>query len=443
MSTLLSPGLVLVFALGIGAPLILIAGARHLVMRLADRAATVKPPVPRALPRLPGRGLTLRWTTARFLLATMMGIGVGIILLRFVSGLGAVTNLSDQFTWGLWISFDVMCGVALAAGAFVMAATVHIFRLDRFEPLVRPAILTGLLGYLLVVAGLVVDLGRPYNVWRPLVHWQHHSVLWEVGVCVATYTTVLLIEFLPVILERVNQVDAISKRLPTRATYRLLRRVGIVFVILGVVLSTLHQSSLGSLMVILPTKLSPIWYSVYLPVFFWFSAVAVGLAMTIVEATLSARAFGRGLETHLLASLAKAASVVLLIYLAIRSADLLSRHAWPLIFEPTLQAVSFWAEIGLGVVLPIILFAVRPWRMKPKVLFSGAILVVLFGVVLNRFNVSMIGLLPYTGNVYTPSWTEFVVSFTLVSFGVIAFALAAKHLPVFEAEHSPSAGTPH
>ena len=165
--------------------------------------------------------------------------------------------------------------------------------------------------------------------------------------------------------------------------------------------------------------------------------------MTIVEATLSARAFGRGLETHLLASLAKAASVVLLIYLAIRGADLLSRHAWPLIFEPTLQAASFWAEIGLGVILPIILFAVRPWRVRPKVLFSGALLVVLFGVVLNRFNVSMIGLLPYTGNVYAPSWTEFVVSFTLVSLGVIVFALAAKYLPVFSDEHSPAAGTAH
>lgn len=284
----------------------------------------------------------------------------------------------------------------------------------------------------------MVDLGKPYNVWRPLVHWQHHSVLWEVGVCVATYTTVLIIEFMPVILERLNKIEAITKRLPTIPFYRLLKRVSIALVILGVVLSTLHQSSLGSLWVLLPGKLSPLWYSLYLPVFFWISAVAVGLAMTIVESTLSSKAFKRGLELDLLADLAKAAAVVLLIYLAARGADLLARGAWPLLFEPNLQTIAFWAEIGLGVVVPAILFAIKPLRHKPAVLFGGALMVVLFGVVLNRLNVGIIGLLPYTGNIYTPSWMEFVVTITLVSVGVIAFGLAAKYLPVFpeEGEHA-------
>ena len=368
----------------------------------------------------------------------VLGTGTGIILLRFVYGIGSVTNLSNQFPWGLWISFDVMSGVALAAGAFVIAATVHIFRLERFEPLVRPAILTGLLGYLLVVGGLIVDLGKPYNVWRPLVHWQHRSVLWEVGVCVATYTTVLLIEFTPVILERLNKIEVITKRLPTVSFYRLLKRVSIAFVILGVVLSTLHQSSLGSLWVLLPEKLSPLWYSLYLPVFFWMSAVAVGLAMTIVESTLSSKAFKRGLEIDLLTDLAKAAAVVLLVYLAARGADLFARGAWPLLFEPSLQAGTFWAEIGLGVIVPAILF-ITPLRKRPAVLFSGALMVVLFGVVLNRFNVGIVGLLPYSGNIYIPSWMELVVTLTLVSLGVIAFGLAAKYLPVFpdpaEGEH--------
>jgi Ni/Fe-hydrogenase subunit HybB-like protein len=357
-----------------------------------------------------------------------------------VYGIGAVTNMSDYFPWGLWISFDVMCGVALAAGGFVLAATVHIFKIKRFEPLVRAAILTALLGYLLVIAGLVVDLGKPYNVWRPLVHWQHRSVLWEVGVCVATYTTVLFIEFLPVVLERLNRIKAITQRLPTVFLYRLLKKVSIAFVILGVVLSTLHQSSLGSLWVLLPEKLSPLWYSLYLPVFFWMSAVAVGLAMTIVESTLSSRAFKRGLELELLADLARAAAVVLCVYLAARGADLVSRGAWRLLLVPSLQMVAFWAEIGLGVILPAVLFAIRPLRHKPGVLFGGALLVVLFGVVLNRLNVGIIGLLPYTGNIYSPSWMEVVVTLTLVGFGVIAFGLAARYLPVFpeEGEHAGS-----
>jgi Ni/Fe-hydrogenase subunit HybB-like protein len=329
-----------------------------------------------------------------------------------------------------------MGGVALAAGGFVIAAAAHIFGFKRFEPLVRPAILTGLLGYLLVIGGLMVDLGRPYNVWRPLVHWQHHSVMWEVGLCVASYTTVLFIEFLPVILERINRFEGIAKRLPTMPLYRLLRKVSIVFVILGVVLSTLHQSSLGSLWVLVPEKLYPLWYSLYLPVFFWFSAVAVGLAMTIVESTLSSKAFNRGLELNLLADLAKAAAVVLGIYLAIRAVDLIARGAWPLMFEPNIQAAAFWAEIGLGVIVPMILFATKSLRRKPNVLFGGALLIVIFGVVLNRLNVSMIGLWPYTGNIYLPSWMEITVSVTLVTLGVLAFGLAAKYLPVFPKEES-------
>jgi Ni/Fe-hydrogenase subunit HybB-like protein len=434
MEMLASPLLWAVLALSIGIPVLFIMGVRYVAYRLAGRPGTVSSPATEAFP-IPTLRFASRWQALRtLLLVLVLGTGTGIILLRFVYGIGAVTNLSDQFPWGLWISFDVMSGVALAAGAFVIAATVHIFRIERFEPLVRPAILTGLLGYLLVVAGLVVDLGRPYNVWRPLVHWQHYSVLWEVGVCVATYTTVLLIEFLPVVLERVNTIKAITKRLPTVLLYRLLKKISIGFVILGVVLSTLHQSSLGSLWVLLPEKLSPLWYSLYLPVFFWISAVAVGLAMTIVESTLSSKAFKRGLEIDLLADLAKAASVVLFIYLVARGADLIARGAWPLLFEPNLQAIAFWAEVGLGVLVPAIIFAIKPLRHKPGMLFGGALMVVLFGVVLNRLNVGIVGLWPYTGQIYFPSWMEIVVTITLVSFGVIAFGLAVRYLPVFPEE---------
>jgi Ni/Fe-hydrogenase subunit HybB-like protein len=222
--------------------------------------------------------------------------------------------------------------------------------------------------------------------------------------------------------------------------YRLLKRVAIAFVILGVVLSTLHQSSLGSLWVLMPTKLSPLWYSLYLPLFFWLSAVAVGLAMTIVESTLSSKAFKHGLELHLLADLAKYASIVLAVYLVAKLVDLVWRGAWPLLFEPTLQARAFWVEIGLGVIIPMILFAIKPLRQKPVILFSGALLVVLFGVVLNRLNVSLVGLWPYTGYIYFPSWMEITITLTLVTIGVVAFGLAAKYLPVFPPEHQAEKG---
>jgi len=426
---------ILVAGLSLAIPLLFVMGARYVAYRLAGRPTTALPVPLEESFGIPLPRFANQWQAIRTLLfVAVLGAGTGIMLLRYVYGIGEVTNLSNQFPWGIWIGFDVMSGVALAAGGFVIAATVHIFGLKRFEPLVRPAILTGLLGYLLVIGGLMVDLGRPYNVWRPLVHWQHHSVMWEVGLCVASYTTVLFIEFLPVILERLNRFEAITRRLPTLPFYRMLKKVSIVFVILGVVLSTLHQSSLGSLWVLVPTKLSPLWYSIYLPLFFFISAVAVGLAMTIVESTLSSRAFKRGLELDLLADLAKAAGVVLAIYLLARAVDLLWRGAWPLAFAPTLQAATFWAEIGLGVILPMLLFAHKPLRYRPAVLFNGALLVVIFGIVLNRLNVSWIGLLPYSGNIYFPSWMELVVSFTLVSFGVIAFGLAAKYLPLFPNE---------
>ncbi len=426
----------LIVALSAGIALLFVAGTRYVVYRLADRQGTTHAagPAPFVIPTLPAH---LLWPIGRTLpVLGLLSVGAGVILLRFVYGIGAVTNLSDPFPWGIWIGFDVMSGVALAAGAFVIAGTAHILRVERFEPLVRPAILTGLLGYLLVIAGLLVDLGRPYNVWRPLVHWQVHSPLWEVGCCVAIYTTVLFIEFLPVMLERANQFDGITKRLPTVALYRLLRRVALVFVVLGVVLSTLHQSSLGSLWVLVPEKLHALWYTIYLPVFFWLSAVAVGLAMTIVESTLSSKGFHRGLELHLLADLGKAAAVVLSIYLVAKLADVAARGAWSLLWQPNLEAAAFWLEMGLGVIAPAVLFTLAPVRRRPWLLFTAALMVVA-GVVINRLNVSTVGLWDFTGRIYFPTWMEVAVSLSLVTVGVIAFALIAKFLPVFppEGEH--------
>jgi Ni/Fe-hydrogenase subunit HybB-like protein len=407
------------------------------VFRLAGDSASVAG-LATGLPAIPVVPLsfTSRWQAVRTLLMMIvLGTGTALILLRFVYGIGAVTNLSDQFPLGLWIGFDVMGGVALAAGAFVIAGMAHIFRVERFEPLVRPAILTGLLGYLMAVASLLVDLGRPYNVWRPLVHWQHRSALWEVGVCVALYSTVLICEFLPVILERINEIEIVTKRLPTVQLYRFLRRFSIVFVILGVVLSTMHQSSLGSLWVLVPEKLHPLWYSVRLPILFWISAVAAGFSMTIIESTLSSLAFKRGLELDLLADLAKFASIALWIYLVVKFVDLAARDGLVYLFEFGIESLSFWVEVVLGVVLPASLFSFRSLREKSGVLFGGALLIVLFGIVLNRLNVSMIGLYAHTGYIYYPSWMEVVVTVTIISFGVLVFGVAARNLPLFP-EHS-------
>jgi Ni/Fe-hydrogenase subunit HybB-like protein len=366
---------------------------------------------------------TLRRAIALTLLGGLFGLAAAITSARFLLGLGATTALSDAFPWGLWIAFDVMCGVALAAGGFVMAGTVHVLGRERYHPLARPAVLTGFLGYLLVVVGLLYDLGRPYRVWHPIIYWQHHSVMFEVGWCVTLYTIVLGMEFSPAVFERLGW----------HIPLRVIRIFYIPLVIAGVLLSTLHQSSLGSLFLLVPEKLHALWYSPLLPVFFFTSAVAVGLAMTIVESNLSARFLGHGLESHLVTELGRAAAVVLAVYLVIKGADLVSSHEWQLLLSFTPFSLLFWAETGLGVVLPMLLFAIPRVRENQTWLFRAAALVVL-GVVLNRLNVGLFGMMAYTGPVYWPSWTELTITISLVTGGVIVFGLAAKYLPIFEHE---------
>src|SRR5512143_710368 len=224
------------------------------------------------------------------ILGALVVIGVSVALIRFAFGIGAISNLNNSYPWGFWISFDLLCGVALGAGAFTMAAVVYIFKLERFRPLLRPSILTGFLGYVMVIIALLVDLGRPERIWHMIIYQNGHSVLLEIGLCVMLYTTVLALEFLPVLLERPHWEKPI----------RILHSITMPLVILGVVLSTLHQSSLGSLFLIMPEKLNPLWYTPLLPLIFFITAVNVGLGMIIFESSLSSRAFHRGLETHLL-----------------------------------------------------------------------------------------------------------------------------------------------
>lgn len=209
----------------------------------------------------------------QWVFAALMVAGLYATYIRVFYGLGGSTNLSDEFPWGIWVGFDILCGVGLAAGGFTLAAIVHIFNIEEFKPIVRPAILTAFLGYVLVVVALMFDLGQPHRVWHPLVMWNPRSVMFEVGWCVTLYTTVLFLEFLPMVLERLG----------LKRARRVLRGVMLPIIIMGVILSTLHQSSLGSLYLIAQPKLNTLWYTPMLPVLFYISAIAVGLAMTIFE----------------------------------------------------------------------------------------------------------------------------------------------------------------
>ncbi len=368
-----------------------------------------------------------RLTFWRGVLIVLLASGLYSTVLRFTKGLGAATALSDQFPWGLWIGFDVLCGVGLAAGGFTLAAAVYIFNLKRFHAIVRPAILTAFLGYALVAVALLFDLGRPYRIWHPMVMWNPHSVMFEVAWCVMLYLTVLALEFSPVVLERFQLARPL----------KIIKAITIPLVIAGVLLSTLHQSSLGSLYLIVPSKLHPYWYSPWLPVFFFVSAIGVGLAMVILESNLSARAFHREIEMPLLSQLGKAMLVVLAVYGLVRFQDLASRGALGLLREPSTETLLFILEIAFGIAVPAVLLAIRQVRENREGLLATAVMVIT-GFLLNRLNVSITGLEASSGTHYFPKWTEVSVTLSLVGAGFLLFALAVRYFSVFE-PHAPSA----
>ena len=359
-----------------------------------------------------------------YVFALLLLLLVGVTALRFTRGLGATTNLSDRFPWGLWIGFDVLCGVGLAAGAFTLTSVVHLFNLRRFEPIVRPTVLTAFLGYSFVIVALLFDLGQPWRIWHALVFWNPRSVMFEVAWCVMLYTTVLALELSPVIFERFRLAGP----------QRLIRVVYTPLVIVGVILSTLHQSSLGSLYLIVPSKLHPLWYSPLLPFYFYISAIGAGLGMVILESHLSGRAFGRRLELHLLEPLGRAMVVVLGLYGVLRFLALRRNGTLAELLAPGYEAWMFLLEVGLGVVLPVVLLALPRVRASERGLVAAAFLAIL-GFVMNRLNVAVTGMERAAGVQYLPSWMEIAVSVGLVAVGFAVFALAARHLPIFpEAE---------
>jgi len=350
----------------------------------------------------------------------IFGAGFYSVLVRFAKGLGASTHLSDRFPWGLWVGFDVMCGVALAAGAFTLSAAVYVLHLDRYKPLVRASILTGFIGYLLAIAGLMVDLGHPYRIWHPLIMWNPHSVMFEISWCVTLYTLVLAMEFSAFLFEKLRWGKS------TNAA----RTITVPLVIMGVLLSTLHQSSLGSLFLIVPYKLHPLWYSPWLPIFFFSSALALGCAMVIVESFASSKVFKKELELKILSDIGRVLVVALAVYAVARAIDLFDRGALNLALVPGFERSMFLAEVLLAPIGPLILLLMPMVRANRFGLFMGASMTVV-GFILNRFNVSMTGLIRSSETKYFPSWMEISVTFALVALGLVLFGLAVKYLNIF------------
>ncbi len=357
-------------------------------------------------------------------LGSLMLIGAGVALIRFVNGIGAISNLSNTYPWGFWISFDIFTGIAISSGAFLLAAAVYILDLKQFRPLVTPSILTALLGYFMEVLALMVDLGRPERIFNMLFFQNYTSHMLVVGLCVMIYLFILSVEFAPVFFRGIKQ-----SRLET-----LFRKLLLPAVILGVVVSTIHQGSLGSLLLIQSAKLFPLWWTPILPILFFLSAIPIGLAMVIVESTLSSRYFRRGAETQLLGQLARAIPALLAIYVIVRFAQLALAGDLQYVFTAGVMSILFWAEILLGSIIPAVLFSLRKVRKSPNGLLTAAVMLLL-GMILNRFDVSWLGIHRLTSATYVPSLLELSISAAIFSFGILAFGIAAKYLPVFEEPH--------
>jgi Ni/Fe-hydrogenase subunit HybB-like protein len=365
-------------------------------------------------------------------------MGLIITALRFTGGLAAVTNLSDYNPWGLWIGFDLLCGVALAAGGYVTSAAVYIFGMKKYHSAVRPAILTGFLGYALVVLALNYDVGRPWRLPYPfVVQAGTTSVLFEVGACVLLYLIVLFVEFTP----------AASEWLGLKRARNLVVRLTMVLTILGVILSTLHQSSLGALFLIAPSKLHPLWYSQYIPVFFFISSIIAGLSMVIFEGTLTHRYFADKMDdTHLrekedvVFGFGKAASFVLAAYFAVKVFGITMDNNWH--YLSTGYGAWFLVELLGFVALPCLLYSVGVRDRNIKLIKWTSALAVL-GIVVNRFNVCLVAFnwhLPASER-YFPSWMEIGLSLFIVTVGVVAFKFIVTFMPILY-EH-PEYKTPH
>ncbi|MGA8299810.1 MAG: Ni/Fe-hydrogenase cytochrome b subunit [Terriglobales bacterium] len=367
--------------------------------------------------------MKFKLTLWRVVFLVIMAAGLYSSFVRYFRGLGAVSNMTDQFPWGLWIGFDCLCGVMLAAGGFCMVGAVYLFNVERLHAVVRPAVLTAFLGYLLFIVGLMFDLGRPWYIWHQIIYRNPHSVMFEVGMCVMLYTTILFFEFLPNVFERLKW------KTPTK----WINRIYPVLIVGGILLSTLHQSSLGSLYLIMPTKLHPFWYTPALPFFFFGSAVAVGLAMTIFESTQSAKAFGRQLELPVLVTLGGALLVALWVNLLLRFEDFYHRGMLGQIFKPSYEAYFLWLELTLTFVIPIGMLSFKKVRMSPQLLYLASISTVL-GFITNRLNIALIGFETFAGHHYEPKWTEFSITLMIIAMGFALFGLAVKYLPIFESE---------
>ncbi len=342
-----------------------------------------------------------------------------LLVFRFVAGLGAVTNLSDEYPWGLWKAFNVVAVIGLGAAGFTTMAIVHVFQLHEYRSVGRLAVLTAFLAYASVSFSLALDIGRPWAIWHPIVMWNPHSVLFEVAWCLMLYTTVLLLEGSSMIFERLGRTKVVE----------VLHRITTPVVIAGVVLSTLHQSSLGALFLLVPGKLHPIWYTEALPLLFFLSSVAVGIAMVLLLSRVAVKRLGARIQTAVLADLGRILLAVLCLYGAVRLLDLVERGVHVTAFSTCREGILFQAEFLVGVLVPGLLLAINSVRESGKGLTLASSFVVV-GFVAHRLHTCIVGFEAAQGGRYVPSASEVLLTVFVLLVVTYAFRMGVRFLDV-------------
>jgi Ni/Fe-hydrogenase subunit HybB-like protein len=358
--------------------------------------------------------------------AAIILVAAVLVAIRFATGLGSITNLSQEQPWGLWIGFDVITGVAFAGGAYVLTFMVYVLRMEKYHPIVRVTVLNGFLAYVFYAGALLLDLGRPWNVVNPIIgnSFGLSSVLFLVAWHFLLYMLAALIEFSP----------AIAEWLGLARLRRVLAGLTLGAVIFGVTLSTLHQSGLGALYMMAKDRIHPLWYSEYIPVLFFVSSIFAGLSMVIIEGTLSERAFAPLVSKRIHASrdkillgLSRICAGALFVYVFLKALELLHGREWALLGS----GLGFWylLEILGFVVAPCVFFVIALGQRNFRLIRIAAIMT-LVGIVLNRLNISVIAYNWDQVVRYFPSWMEVEVTLGVICAEIWAFRWIVNRMPV-------------
>jgi Ni/Fe-hydrogenase subunit HybB-like protein len=359
----------------------------------------------------------------RTVVALIFAAGAYSLYARFALGFQASTHLTDPQPWGLWVGLGTLCGVGLSAGGFAIAASVYLLGFERYRPILRTSVLISFLGYSTVCAGMLYELGLPWRIWHPIVMWNRHSVLFEVSWCVMLYTTVLALEFSPALVEKIPWR-------PARELYlRWHHSILIALVLVGTLLSSMHQSFLGGLYLITKGRLYPLWYTPYLTTQFYLSAIPAGLALTIMAIFLCVRSLNVRIDMNILSDVSRVIAPLLAIYGIFRAVDLVNRDAIQYLWMWREETGLFWLEIALLVAAPLVLLNLEKVRNTPQYLYWTCALIVM-GFMTNRLNVSVTALQASSGIYYVPKWTEFAATLATITAAVVAFRYAVIYLNI-------------